>query len=253
MYYYIAESLATSTERQRVEAIKSLLSQLGIAGEFAIASPARSVEEHLELAFAKGFTTIVGIGSDALVSRVAGQMLSRHYEKAVLGAIPFQPDQALWQMIGASSLTAHGQALRERRTIFVDALELGRGQAIISPASMLLDRLVRFRLDYNDVQLLGVCRAMTVDPSGEVTLRDTPASKGWFSGFFRRIAGSSLAVTRFTADSWRLATERPVQLVIGGQIVAETPFEAKRWPKALKLIIQRATIAPVKDRPSLKE
>lgn len=253
MYYYIAEPLTIKAEHRQVEAVKSLLSQLGIAGEFAIASPARTVEEHLELAFSKGFTTIVGIGSDALVNRVAATMLLRQYDKAVLGAIPLQPGQLLWSMIGARSLGEIGDILCSRHLVSIDALALGRGQMIITPAELRVSRPVRFQLRYRQVDLQGLLTDVRLETSGEVKLWDATYGQptGFFSRWFSRpTTEKALSMTHFKHDRWALATATPLPITVNGQTVAQTPLQAIRQPKALKLIVSRDKIAPEKGTES---
>lgn len=252
MYYYIAEPVSAPAERRKIESVKSLLSQLGIAGEFAVASPARSVEEHLQLAFAKGFTTIVSIGSDALASKVAGVMLAQRYEKAALGVIPIQTGQVFWSLTGVKSLTEVGESLRTRHLISIDALELNPGEVCLSPAQITLAKPMRFQLSYKGAVIHGQLTDMEILPSGEVTLWDR--TFGQNRPIWQRLFGAKidpqLARSRFAGDHWQLATEQPVEVMIGTSPISRTPLRANRRPKALKLIVNRAMITPEKSQPN---
>lgn len=251
MYYYITEPLITSAERKRIEDIKTILAQLGIAGEFAIASPARTVEEHLELAFKKGFTTIVGIGSDALANTVASTMIKYTYDKGVFGFIPFSNKQQLWQMIGAHSLRDHCQTLRTRMLISVDAVELNKDYSFITQADMALAKPIRFRLNYRQLDIMGQCTNLSVNTDGHIQIWDNTyqspfASKGTF---FSRLMGSHedtsmLSLTSIIADRWQFETETPSPILVNGAVATQTPLDATRRPKALKLIVNRAKITP---------
>lgn len=255
MYYYITEPLTTKAERRKIDEIKSLLSQLGIAGEFAVASPARTVEEHLELAFRKGFTTVVGIGSDALACKVAGTILSHHYDRAVMGMIPLSPAQEMWSVIGVRNLRDIGEALRSRRLQSMDVLMVGPKQGIITDATIQTSSPVRFELHYKEVALLGKLTDVVVSPNGEVKLWDREANRP--AGFLGRLFGGSgndqAAITHLAADRWQLATAKPCDLTVSGQIVAQTPLDVVARPKALKLIVNRAIITPEKETTSTKE
>lgn len=246
MYYYIAEPLITKSEKRKVDEIKSMLSQLGIAGEFAVASPARTVEEHLELAFAKGFSTIVGMGSDALLCRVAAKMLEKNYSRAVLGAIPLSSDQRLWEMMGVTTLAEIGDALRTRFLQPIDVLELGAGQAIIVEASIRRPHPVRFQLRYKGAVLLGRFTDLTIKPSGEVNLYDQTAKRNgnWFSRLLGSKNDPSINTTHLESAQWELATDEPCEVTVGSQTVGQTPLSVKSRPKCLKLIVNRAIIAP---------
>lgn len=256
MYYYITEPLTTSAEKKRVEDIKSILSQLGIAGEFAVASPARTVTEHLDLAFKKGFTTIVGIGDDALANTIASAMLHRNYDKAALGMIPWDNRQELWQMIGAHSIKDLCQTLRTRLVTSVDAVELDSTHSFITSAAMILPKPVRFRLTYNTVVMLGQCTHLTISKDGQVEIWDeTYRLAGKQSGsFLGRLFGASnnndhsLSLTSFVSDHWQFETEQPCPLLVSGVKATETPLEVIRRPKALKLIVNRAKITTDKEK-----
>lgn len=248
MYYYIAEPLTTKAERKQIEEIKSLLSQLGIAGEFAVASPARSVEECLDLAFTKGFTTIVGIGSDALACRVAGSLARHQSERVAMGMIPLSSQQQIWPLIGARSLKEVGEILRTRRLQAIDMLQIN-DQAIMVPATIQTERPVRFQLQYKEARLFGQCTDVLIKPTGEITLTDrTYGQKGGLLGrLFGRTVSPENGQTQLIGEQWDLATETGLKVTVGGQIISQTPLSVKHRPKALKLIVNRAKITPDKE------
>lgn len=245
MYFYVAEPITTQAERRKIEEIKSLLSQLGIAGEFAVASPARTVEEHLELAFRKGFTTIVGIGSDALINKVASRLLYHQYDRAAVGAIPLSTSQILWQMVGAHSLKELGEILRARLLLPIDAVVFNEQHACITSAAIRLDRPVSFRLSYNASELSGQFTDLTIKTDGQLRLQDrTYQTQGsFFDRFFGKRAEKNLSVTSLSKERWQLTTGEPCSLLVAGQVVTKTPLKVLRRPKALKLIVHRAKIA----------
>jgi diacylglycerol kinase family enzyme len=260
MYYYITEPLTTNAERKRIDDIKSTLSQLGIAGEFAVASPARTVAEHLELAFKKGFTTIVGVGSDGLANTVASTILRHHYEKAVFGFIPLDSRQHLWKMVGGNSIKESCAILRARHTQAIDAIELNADQSCITSASMHTPEPVQFQLAFREVQLAGQCTDLLINPSGEITIIDQTYRSGkGGGGFFSRLfgggpsTGENLSTTSFNADRWQFATKTPMPIVIDGEQATTTPLDVIYRKKALKLIVNRARIATEKETDSSKE
>jgi diacylglycerol kinase family enzyme len=259
MYYYITEPLTTNAEKKRIEEIKSVLSQLGIAGEFGVASPARTVPEHLELAFKKGFTTIVGIGSDSLANMVASTILKHNYEKAAFGFIPLNSKQVLWQMIGAHSLRDHCQTLRARHVTAIDAVQLNKEATCITSASMQLSKPVKFQLAYGHVELYGQCTHLQINTQGPIELWDaTYSAQTQRKGFFANLFGaqpdtSGLSLTSFTADRWQLVTEQPEPITIDSLTATHTPLDVKHRPKALKLIVNRAKISSDKETDSSKE
>lgn len=260
MYYYISEPVTTSAERKRIEDLKTVLSQLGIAGEFAVASPARTVTEHLELAFKKGFTTIVAVGDDGLANTVASSMLRHNYDKAALGIIPFQSQQQLWKMVGGNSVKEFCSILRARHTTLIDVAELNDKQACITSASIAIAEPIQFQLAYDQVQLAGQFTDMFITTSGTTEFYDrtySPAQRS--TSFLARLFSSqpqttaNRSLTRFTADHWQLVTKQPVPIIIDDESATSTPLDVIIRKKALKLIVNRARIATEKEIDSSKE
>ena len=253
MYYYIAEPITTKAEKKKIEDIQSILSQLGIAGEFAIASPARSVEENLELAFKKGFTTIVGIGSDALANQIASTILHAGYQQAALGFIPLSPSQVLWQMIGTNTVKDACQQLRTRFVVSADALQLSPERALITDAVIHLPSPVRFLLHYRGSVIQGEFTDALIERIGKVTLTDrTYQSPQARRSFFEQLFGSSkpslsTATTIIQAPRWQLETETPCNITVDNLVVAQTPLDAITKPKALKLITKRDKLTKEKE------
>lgn len=247
MYFYITEYLTTPSERRRIEEIKSLLSQLGIAGEFVVASPAKTVEDHLEMAFRKGFTTIVGIGSDALANRLAATIFRFDPERSVMGMIPLQPQQQLWSMIAAKTTKEAVESLRQRRLEKIHLLDLGRQQAIITAAAIHLNQAVRFELVVGQAILSGQFTDLLMRLSGRIILFDkSQINQPIWNRFIGRSTTDPLAISRLTANRWRLSTETPCDVTVDGLVVTQTPLDVKRRPRVLKLIVNRARISPVK-------
>ncbi len=252
MYYYIVEPVTTASEQKRIEQIKLILSKLGIAGEFVIASPTKSVEERLRLALRRGFTTIVAIGSDILANEVASSLLTYSDERASLGVIPSDPHQTLWQMVGAQSLNQITDLLRERSTTSIDAISLTNHRAFITEATISLNQPVHFQIAYERVFIEGLLNRLTVQPDNLVTLANeanvNPKSTPFLNRLFGKVESPGQAmITRFQTPLWQLTTEQPCSLLIAGQPWAETPLAFAHRPKALKLIVDRAKITTEKE------
>lgn len=243
MYYYIVEPLTTQAEKKRVEEIKMILSQLGIAGEFAVASPARTVEEHLELAFRKGFSTIVGIGRDSLASQVAGRLIATGYTKAALGFIPLQTGQELWQMIGATSIRQICESLRTRRVLSIDAMAINDEKFFITPATAHFSRPLRFQLIFPHYGLEGQFTNLSIMPTGQLTISDaSQVTQSWFSRLFRKPQADNSSATQLMIEECQLLTERPCSLIVDSLAFAQTPIQLQHRPQVLKLIVNRAKI-----------
>ncbi len=248
MYYYIVEPLTTQAEKKKLDDIKAMLAQLGITGEFAIASPARTAEEHLELAIRKNFTTIVGIGSDALANTIASGILDHGHDQIAMGVIPLDANQTLWQLTGNRSLKEASQALRQRLLSPITAIELNPTQVAITDVVITQPQPVKFQIAYNTIELSGQLTDLTINRQGLVqfwdqSLRPTAASPSWLQRIFSS-APIDQSISQFTALHWQLATETPVSVMAGGQIIAATPLTVTIRQKVLKLITNRAKMAP---------
>lgn len=254
MYYYIAEPITTKTEKKKIDEIQSILSQLGIAGEFAIASPARSVEENLELAFKKGFTTVVGIGSDALANQIASAILRTEGQQATIGFIPLNPSQHLCQMIGTSNTRDACTQLRTRYIATIDALQLNPKHAIITDADITLTSPVRFLLHYRGSVIQGQFTDAKIERIGKITLSDktyqpSQVRRSFFEQLFGGTpkSGETTATTIIQASRWQLETETPCNVAVDHLTVGQTPLDAITKPKALKLITKRDKLAKEKE------
>jgi diacylglycerol kinase family enzyme len=253
MYYYIVEPLTTQAEKRKIEEIKAILSQLGIAGEFAVASPARTVEEHMQLAIKKGFSTVVGIGSDALANKVASTLLRYRHDQAAMGVIPFSPQQQLWQMIGGTNLREICESLRTRLIISIDAVRLTERDFFITEASIHQEQPVRFHLAYNHLHLAGQFTDLTITNTGFVQLWDSTYNPPPQAGlpFLKKLFGTSQtaenrSLTQFQSKTWQFETEKPCDVLVNGEPATQTPLLVELLPKALKLIVNRARMTPDK-------
>lgn len=247
MYFYVVEALTTQQEKRRIDDIRSILSQLGIAGEMAVASPARSVEEHLELAFKKGFTTLVAIGDDGLFNRVASMILAKKYDKAALGVIPLASGQKVGAMVGSHSVRDFCQTLRTRILMPIDAVELDKNHAFITQASIQLKHPVDYKIVRKDHEFTGKCTDLYIGTDGLVTLRDKSLhaqsqNDSLFTRFFGAKSADDTSLTQFVDNHWAMVTAEPCELVVDGHVMTKTPLEVLRRPKALKLIVNRARI-----------
>lgn len=248
MYYYIVDQLTTSAEKRKIEEIQSILSQLGIAGEFTIATPGRTVEELLLFAFKKGFTTIVSVGTDALANRVASSLIYHGYDQAAFGIIPFSHNQRLSRMVGYGSLRENCETLRTRLTMSIDALSLNEHSVIITEACIALEKPVAFQLRYDQVILHGLLTDLQIDPTGEVLILDKryqalQKSKKARIGFWSERNKPTTGLTHLRLKRWSLATQPVCHVTVDRAVLAETPLLVERRPNALKLIVNRAKLA----------
>jgi diacylglycerol kinase family enzyme len=92
MYYYIFESAKNTSQKNLHEKIKDYLGFLGIAGETMTVSPARSVEELTQMGIEKKYSTIVAVGGDVLINKIASLIQGT---EIVLGIIPIEASEQI--------------------------------------------------------------------------------------------------------------------------------------------------------------
>lgn len=248
MYYYISEPPIKSDEQRKVDEIKSILSTLGIAGEFATASPSKTVEEYLVSAFRKGFSTIVGIGHDELATKIASCLWFSQYERAVMGFIPLSISQTLAKMVGTSSIKESCELLRVRLIKDIDCLVLNQEVVAITDLRSSVQTKCSFRLRFKKIELTGSYTDLIAKPNGEVILFDrqfmaTGHALPIWQRLWRNEQQPDLARTQFQANSWSLETIPSQSVMVGEAVLAETPLTVLRQIEALKFITKRAKLS----------
>ena len=240
MYYYILEAPPTRAARQTYQKLRDLLTQLSIAGEMVVASPARNPAELADMGIEKGYSTIVAVGGDFHVNEVATAILGR----AVLGVIPIGASQLVTDIIGLTGIKEAALALKQRRlssqsTVLVEPdtiifLDSVIRAPRIAKVSMILDNRVRAHAYFNKI---------TINRFLEIRLESEHITEkrkvlGLFSVGGETIHSESL----FHAKSARILIDPPMMATIAGEDVAKTPIQLRLLPDSLKVITKRGTI-----------
>ncbi|MDO8471636.1 MAG: hypothetical protein Q7S64_00595 [bacterium] len=218
----------------------------GIAGEIIHLNPTKSIEYCLSDAHQKGYQTVVAVGDPKLVNKVAARLLRFDM---VLGIIPLGEHLALLEKIGVSNWEEAIVALRQRRwqhaplghinnsNLFLTKAILdvsGRGeitvitadyQAKLTPATVTINTRTTAN---NEHQVVVRC---------EVVLQQKTGFGGWWQRFKHH--DLPLSVSEFSADTLRLTSPEPINLIIDRTTIARTPIEFSVIPKALRLIVKK--------------
>ncbi len=112
MYYYIFEPPTEPRDFERNAQIKEYLSQLGIAGEMISPMPGKTVDDLVQLAVRKRYSTLIAVGGPELVNRVA--RLLEPYD-VVFGIIPTREHPDLSRLIGTTDWKGAAEQLKRRR------------------------------------------------------------------------------------------------------------------------------------------
>ena len=113
----------------------------------AVSSPARSAEEVAEMALERGYTTIVAVGGDLMVNRLANVLAGT---QAALGVIPYELSNDLSQLFFGQDLKTACQGLRQRKTSFIDLGTIAPDKYFLSDISLRLEKPVKINIDVDD-------------------------------------------------------------------------------------------------------
>ncbi|MBI4022756.1 hypothetical protein HY375_01155 [Candidatus Berkelbacteria bacterium] len=244
MYYYISEAPRSRDDQRALEHVRGLLTSLGIAGEFVSTSPARTVEELAEIGAAKKYSTIVALGSDDLINRVAALLAGTSY---VFGAIPLQHPRALELVSGITSLEEAAEALKYRRVRPTAITRIEPNKFLLTEARIQLARATPLRLTVDDCLVTGDCTDIRFAGNGRIVVNNRYATGGRVTQFFNWFRGAEPQSDRFTSH---FSVQRAVieldgtyPAYVGREVFAKTPLALTVLPGVLKMITRRDRLA----------
>lgn len=246
MYYYIFEPPREAGEYERTAHIKEYLSTLGIAGEMTSPTPARNIEDLVDLAVAKRYSTIVAVGRIELINQVVRAM---EPHDAVLGIIPLMQDPDLAKLIGITDWKDAAQQLKRRRWQSVHLGLINSEACFLTPATLALPPTVSFEMETAHFTAQGNGGLITMVPSfGEeesesgISIRmETEASSS--GGFFQSLFGKKKEVpstSQFFVKEMNLITSQSIPVVVAGGTVTTSPLHCTIQDKPIKLIVGKA-------------
>jgi len=233
MYYYIIEALPKYNLTRLQNKIRAELDGLGISGEMALASPARGAEELAQIGLEKGYSTIVAIGDDFLINRLAALLVN---SSAALGIIPVGASYELSTMFGAPNLRVACQTLRNHQTRQIDLAQIAPNKYFLSNATITPPEpaFIELELD-NKYRLEATIRAITISSKLNITLWSHGAKAPSIWGrMFKQASPTNLTILQ--AHNLRLYTPQPFNINIDNHVFAKTPAEITRHSQVLKVI-----------------
>lgn len=245
MYYYIFEAGLDIKEREQIKQIKDYLSSLGIAGEMTTPTPSRNVEDLVELAAAKRYSTIVAVGGVTLINQVA-RALSAY--PIVFGIIPLEKQGDLSHLIGASDWKSAADALKKRRLQSVQQGLLNDAFCFLTPATIQFGEEEIYTVDTSDFSFSATGGTVTISPGRgkaaettslfvEITQPVSASKKGLFSFFSKK--ADLPQESRFSLTSLTLTTPTPRSVIVAGSEITQTPLTCSTEKTALKLIVAK--------------
>lgn len=242
MYYYILESPSTKGTIQTYNRLKDALNFLGIAGEFAMANPARTPTELCKMALQKGYTTVVAVGGDKTINEVAKTIIGQ----AVLGIVPIGASGQITRMIGGDDLKTATEALKQRHVVEVNTV-LAEPDTILfldtiiysqNPAKiyMVVDNKLKVQAYFNEIV---IDKNLNVSVKGEFLSRDKAGMFGFLGIGKKTISSESL----FHGKVVKIMTEPVMTLYSGVDAIGRTPAALRLIPESLKIITRRGNIS----------
>lgn len=248
MYYYISETPRSRDEQHSLEHVRTLLTNYGIAGEFVTTSPARSIEELAELGVAKKYSTIVGVGSDMLVNRLASLLAGTPY---VFGAIPIQHPRALELITGITTLEEAAEALKYRRIISVPITRIEPNKFLLTEATIHLPKPTNARIQIDDAQIDALCTDIRIAGNGRVIIENTGNTDSGIAGIWRWMSGQATvdpAPSSFTGTRIAIEFDGTYTAHVGTDVIAKTPLAATVLPGVLKIITKRGRLVQAQEQ-----
>ena len=245
MYYYIFEPPLEAKEYERTAQIKEYLSTLGIAGEMVTPTQARTVEDLVNLAVAKRYSTVIAVGTMELINQVARAL---EPFDVVFGIIPTKDNPDITRLIGAATWKDAADQLKRRRWLPVRLGLLNGSLCFLTPATIFLADSTHFTLTCDDFTAQGSGGTITVSPlrGGEleessllVEITRKPRRRNLLGSLFgQRPEGPT--ESRFDLPSFELTTSDPAPVNVAGTDLCSTPVRCEPQEKAVKLIVAKA-------------
>jgi hypothetical protein len=251
MYYYIFD-IKRCKKRATIEAIKSALLELGISGEYNYISNASPAEQLVDLGLNRGYSTVVGVGSDDLINSVANRMVGR---KEAMGVIPLEISKPMSVLLGLDSWREACEALRFRRIKEMYVGRTANGEHFLTEVHIDTSRPVDLTIEFKNyiVQVLAKnfmvsnyypgIKKFGQDYLNIVIESQPPASSSLMdqfkSIFSTKVTSDAKAISMIHARSMRVFTKKPVPIIAGDKMIAKTPQLIESSDEMLRLIVSR--------------
>ena len=246
MYYYIMEP-ASKKGAAWQEKVKSILGDLGIAGETVTPSPARSIEELASLGLVKGYSTIVAVGSEKIVNKIVTAIINQKENKdVVLGVIPDDYESSLAKRIRVTNLRDACETLKYRKLSEADACFIEPNKYFLTEAVIAPNRSTEAYLITPQIKAGLPFDKITIKPGLEITIDDLSTEKTSGKKIFNWLFGKqeiSNNSSYFHAKTFKIETiNETLPILVDGETIAKTPIICHNRSRALKIIVARDTI-----------
>lgn len=241
MYYYILEPASSRATRQTYQRLRDILTNLGIAGEMVAASPARTPEELAVMGIQKGYSTIVAVGGDHHINKIATTIMDR----AVLGIVPINASRQVTDLIGLNDIRTAAETLKHRRLLTVSTVYIEPDLLLFLDAEIVTPKLAKISLVIdNKIRAFAYFNRAVINRSLELMIESTHVTESKkILGIFRTGGNVIRSESLFHGKSVTIRTDPELPLLVAGQPIAQSPVNLRLLPESLKVITRRGTVS----------
>ena len=250
MYYYLLEPPKSRSNRIFQEQSKRFVTRFGVAGEMVTPNPARSIDELIEIALAKGYVTIVSVGSDRFANKVVSSLLgalSSIDHRIVFGCIPREyKNSIIATLCHVTSLEQACEVLRSRYIRVQPVGVISPKKYFVTPLSLQSKEPFQMFAQFPDYQLISDATHITLNPKLTLTWTNIHKQLSPFKKWTQELFGKStpdLYSSSFTSSTLTLETNPHQSIFCEGEIIAKTPIQATVIPDLLHFIVKRDTLS----------
>ena len=248
MYYYIFEPPRSSHERAYFEKIRGIARQFSISGEITQSSPARSPEELVDMAITKNYTTIVAVGSDNHINKIASQIIKKSDDfPMAIGIIPTNPDSMLYEKWGTKSAEDACETLKFRKLEKFDVGLVDPDIYFLTSIEVEPRRPTRIYLSVDHWKAEGVFNRIEISSNLFILVERYLKEKSFIKSSLNWLLGKGTTQTDisiFKGRTININAIEPVDVKIGNEVVTKTPINIYKKPRAISIITPRTPQTP---------
>lgn len=238
------------------ENIRDTLGFLGIAGETVTISPARTVEELVEMGLNKKYNTIVAIGSDRHINKIASLLQNKN---CVLGIIPINASESIHQLIGAEDIKFACEVLKYRMLKEINISLIEPNKYFLTQAEIKTNKPMEISItviedNFDTYEINTTMTELIISRNLYIYFNDDTLGPGIVNKAWNWLVGKK-TITNFPSlirgKKIKIETPNPTPVIIDNEIVAKTPIVATLKPRALKIITKPARI--IEDKKERKD
>lgn len=250
MYYYIFEPVKQSYQRKLQEKVKRLVLNLGISGEIVSSSPARTINDLVDIALTKGFTTVVCVGNDLFINKVLSALLLKvdlSDSKIAFGIVPLDyKDSFFAKKLKYQTPEDACQCLRYRNLKSWDVGFINPSKFFLSPLMARTENPVTLKIILPDYELMSSFTKLSINTDLIVNWIDESIDNNLFSRIRKYLFNQNIIntnVSKIYCQTVKIITDPSIPIYLESEIIAKTPIQVKVFRDYLQVIVNRDNIA----------